>query len=183
MLKIGGIRVLVTLIAAVAVLGACQQATPEEKVASLRAYYSANANGFVVEEVPVVAETVEGEETLAADGEGEADAEDAEVGEEMAAEPIPVTQKVYLDFIVQHDASEKLPGITVDITMVDAQETEKHRWLHWVDTSNLAKATQIQLTYVIEDSDYVEGDMFSVEVRTPVPAAERGDYREFSVGG
>ncbi len=90
-----------------------------------------------------------------------------------------VSQNAHLDLIVQHDADEMLPGITVEISMVDSAQQEKGRWQLWVDTSGLRKANQLQLTHVLEDVPYVEGDGFAAEVRVPVPAAERGNYREF----
>jgi hypothetical protein len=159
----------------------CAPSDPLEEVLSTRARYSARLNGFYVTAEPAAVDPMmdEGEEMAA-----EPSAE-AEEGEEMAVEeiPAPMRQDVVLDIIVQHDSNTRLPGITLDIMMVDAAQQEKARWLHWVDTSNLAKANQLQFTHTLEDVPYVEGDGFAAEVRSPVPEAERGDYREFSVGG
>ncbi len=157
----------------VLVLAGCEAKSPEEKVASLRARYKAQMNGFVVQEEPVVMEVAE----VAADGPGAAP--------EAPAEPLEpvVRQKVLLDILVQHDSNERLPGVTLDISMVDAAKNEKGHWRLWVDTSKLQKATKTQLSHVLEDVDYVEGDGFSVEVRHPVPPAERGEYKEFAPAG
>lgn len=158
----------------VLVLAGCEAKSPEEKVASLRARYKAQMNGFVVQEEPVVVEVTE----VAAGAPG------AEAEEAATAPSAPVMrQKILLDILVHHDSNERLPGVTLDISMVDAAKNEKGHWLLWVDTSKLQKATKTQLSHVLEDVDYVEGDGFSVEVRHPVPAAERGEYKEFAPAG
>ena len=108
-----------------------------------------------------------------------AEAPEAEAAEEVVDEPALI-QNAHLDLIVQHDSNEMLPGVTVEIYMVDANEQEKGHWQLWVDTSTLRKANQLQLVHVIEDVPYVEGDGFAAEIRTPIPAAERGNYREFA---
>ena len=115
------------------------------------------------------------------EGEPEAEAATTDDAEELAEEPMPVeiVQNAHLDILVKHDSFEKLPGVTVDIVQVDGDLNEKGRWLLWVDTSNVERANPTQYSHVLEDIDYVEGDGFTVEVRHPVPEAERGDYREF----
>jgi len=149
--------------------------SPEERTAKLRSRYQARVNGFYVTAEPLVVEAMVEPEG----SEEEAAGEDAVEGEEAAEQEMVLSQNAHLDLIVQHDANEMLAGITVEIFMVDGAEQEKGRWQLWVDTSRLRKANQMQLTHVLEDVPYVEGDGFAAEVRIPIPAAERGDYREF----
>jgi hypothetical protein len=106
---------------------------------------------------------------------------DSAEGLEDGAEPIPVPTRrdAVLDVIVQHDAYEALAGLTLDITLVDDGRNEIGRWLRWVDTEGLPKANQRPYSIVLEDVAYQEGYGFHVEVRHPVPVAERGDYREY----
>lgn len=163
----------------------CAPKSPEEKIAELRSFYSARLNGFIVEEEPIVAEMewaadVEiQEEAPEAEPEVEADSE-LETDLEVAPEPLAVRQSVRLDILIQHRASERLPGITVEISMADAAGNEKGHWRVWFDTSDVEKATVTQFTHILEDVGYEEGDGFLVEVRHPVPEQERGEYREFA---
>ena len=155
----------------------CAQKSPEEKVAELRSYYSARLNGFILEEEPLVAE-VPDPDALA---EVEEDVEDV-LGEEAPTGPtgeVEVEQKVRLDILIQHRSEERLPGITVDISMVDPDQVEKNHWRVWFDTSEVPKATVTQFTHILEDVGYEEGDGFFLEVRHPIPVEERGEYREF----
>ncbi len=155
-------------------LTACAPKSPEEKVAQLRTYYKARLIGFIVEAEPVLEEPAEEpmEGTEGEPGEGEA--------MESAETTVPIRQNVTLDILLQHDSPEKLPGITLDIEMVDSNKERKNAWKLWVDTSELPKATGIQFVHVLENLDYEEGDGFSVEVTSPVPPEERAQYREFS---
>lgn len=158
-------------------LAACGAKSPEERVAQIRSLYKARLNGFIVREEPVegVEEVVETE--ISAD---EQAAEEVEVEALESLEAVPVVQKVLLDILVQHDSNERLPGVTVDISMVDGQGNEKGHWLLWLETADIAKATPTQFTHVLEDVGYVEGDGFFVEVRQPIPESEYPDYKEFS---
>lgn len=163
---------------------ACAPKSHEERVAGLRSYYKAKVIGFIVKAQPapeMPAEPMDAEEGFAAAAEEAAAAEFAE-GEELAAEEqeVPVKQDVAIDILLQHDSPEKLPGITLDIEMVDSNKQTKNSWRVWVETAKLPKATGTQFTHLLEDVDYVEGDGFSVEVRSPVPPEERGEYREFA---
>jgi hypothetical protein len=164
------------LLIGVTALG-CAQKSPEEKVAELRSYYSARLNGFILEEEPLVAE-VPDPDALAEVEEGveEALAEAAPTGPMGQVE---VEQKVRLDILIQHRSDQRLPGITVDISMVDPDQVEKNHWRVWFDTSEVPKATVTQFTHILEDVGYEEGDGFFLEVRHPIPVEERGEYREF----
>ena len=98
----------------------------------------------------------------------------------LLASDIELAQMIRLDVLIQHRSEERLPGITVDISMIDSSQAEKGHWRVWFDTSDVTKATVTQFTHVLEDVGYEEGDGFFLEVRHPVPVEERGEYREFS---
>ena len=173
--------VLVLMFLAVVSVWGCKQATPEEKVAKTRARYEARLNSFFVRDVPVAGQ--EESEPMADDMEAEAEGGEEPVEGDPSEESMmaPETlQEVTLDIIVQHDAATALPGITLDITLVDAQQNVKGSWRLWVETEGLPKANQKPITHVLTDVGYEEGDGWNVEVRRPIPVEERGDYREFS---
>jgi hypothetical protein len=149
---------------------ACAPKSPEDKIADIRALYSARLNGFIIEEEPIVVPDVEVVEV--------GDAEAAE--EALVVEPTPVRQIIRLDLLIQHDSYELLPGVTVDISMVDSAEQEKGHWRAWFDTSEVVKANVTQFTHILEDMAYEEGDGFFAEIRNPIPVEERSEYREFA---
>ncbi len=172
-------RVVALVAVALIILGGCASKSPLEQLEENRSRYSAEVNGFFVQETPVVAEV-----DPMAEGDGEATEAEEEAGDgtdEMDAEPpaVEVVQNVHLDLIVKHDSFEQLAGVTVDIVQVDSNENEKGHWRLWVDTANVPRANPTQYSHVIEDVDYVDGDGFFVEVRQPIAEADRGDYREF----
>ena len=190
-------RSIALLVPVVLLLAGCAEPTHEERVAEIRSKYEATLNGFVVEQEPVEeAETdAEGEATSAEAGaegaagqsdatEGEATADDTsgEAAGEPADEAMPLQQDVLLDIVVRHDSAEKLPGITVDITMADG-ERELETWRVWFDTSDLEKGPGIQYTHTLENVDYEPGYGFSAEIRHPVPPEDRGLYQEFAPTG
>lgn len=107
---------------------------------------------------------------------GESMAEGAETGMEPAP---PVRQNVLLDIVIRHDSPEKLPGITVDVSMADG-EREIQTWRVYFDTSHLEKGPGVQYSHTLEDVDYQPGYGFSAEIRSPVPPEERHLYKEFS---
>jgi hypothetical protein len=161
----------------IAVLG-CAEKSPEEKVAELRSYYTAELNSFIVDEKPMIPEmpelpAEEGEEPVVEEAEPE-----VESAEPMAE--TEVSQKIQLDILIKHRSDERLPGITVDIGMLTPDEVEKGHWRVWFDTSDIVEATVTPFTHILEDVGYEEGDMFFAEIRHPVPVEEQGDYREFS---
>ncbi len=97
-------------------------------------------------------------------------------------DPASGRQEILLDVLVQWDGREPLPGLTLDLTMADAAGREKGARKLWVDTAGLDRGPGRQLTLTVDDLPYQAGDGFFVEVRVPIPPAERGDYREFSGG-
>jgi len=149
-------------------LTACGPSSPAEKTAQKRSLYKARLNGFVVEEEPIIEAPI---------GEIDAPAE-----EEADFEPVAISQRVLLDILIQHDSNEKLPGVTVDISMAAADGQEKDHWRVWFDTSDIEKANVTQFTHILEDVSYEEGDGFFVEVRQAIPEEERSEYKEFAAG-
>jgi hypothetical protein len=112
----------------------CSAKSPEEKVAQVRSLYKARLNGFIVREEPAgeVEEFVETE--ISADEPAAEEVAAEEMAEEEGLEtlePVPVIQKVMLDILIQHDSDEKLPGVTVDISMVDGQGNDKGYYGRW----------------------------------------------------
>ena len=85
-----------------------------------------------------------------------------------------------LDILITNKNDDKLPGLTVDVSQVDAAKQPKGHWRIWVDTSQVGRGPGTQVSHVLKGVDYEEGDGFQVEVRGTVPAAEQGEYREFA---
>lgn len=164
-----------------AVLPACGSKSPEERVTQIREFYSAEINGMIIEEEPV--EPAMPMEVTAAEG-GEPAVDEPEVVVEAdefeQLEPVEVRQIVLLDLLIKHRSAERLDGVTVDISMVDANEVEKGHWRVWFDTASIPKANPTQFSHELVDVGYVEGDGFFAEVRHPVPVEERGEYLEYS---
>jgi hypothetical protein len=107
-------------------------------------------------------------------------AEPAMEGEEVVEE-MPMRQDVMLDVVLyKQSGDERLPGLTLDVYQVDAEEKDKASYRIWVDTSRLNKGSRQAVSYVLEDVDFEEGDKFFVEVRPNVPPEVRGQYQEFA---
>lgn len=181
--KLSTVRTVLCSCAVMLLLAACG-GSPEDKVARLRGMYSARLNGFIVQQ-PAAEPEAMGEEMAEASATGEAAAmaEEAVEGDAEMAEEVempPANPDILLDILIQHDSPELLPGVTVDISLADGTGNEKASWKVYFDTSTVKKANVTQYTHVLEDVPYVEGDGFFAEVRHPVPAEERGQYRELS---
>jgi len=168
---VGRARAIAVIAGALTLIVGCAEQSPEDKIAALRSYYQAEFNGFLVSQTPV--------EPDAADAVA---VEEGEASEPEIATEVELRTVLLLDLLVQHSSPERLPGITVDVSMVDSQEREKEHWRVWVETADLAKATHKQVSHEVEVDNYEEGDGFWAEVRHPIPAAERSEYREFSAG-
>lgn len=179
------------LAAAVALgLAACEPLPPEEQVAELRGDYTAELNSFNVRETPMVEESgmEVGDETEMTDldtadeagAAAEPAIEPAIEGEEVVEE-MPMRQDVMLDIVLyKQSGDERLPGLTLDVSQVDAEENDKASYRIWVDTSRLNKGSRRAVSYVLEDVDFEEGDKFAVEVRPNVPPEVRDQYQEFA---
>lgn len=183
--------------AGVALWISCAPRDPMERIAEARAGYRAELTGFYAKQVELApepedvllleegaaAEEATAEQEVAAEEATDTAEEEAAAAEgEAEAIEVPTRTDVVLDVLVARDGNTELPGLTLDITLVDAGEREKGHWLWWVETAGMPKGDQRQFPHVLEDVDYVEGDGLHVEVRDPVPASERGDYREFREG-
>jgi hypothetical protein len=95
-------------------------------------------------------------------------------------DPATGRQEIVLDVLVRFDGSEPLPGLTLDLSMADPARREKAHRRVWIEVAGIQKGPGSQLTVTLDDLPYQSGDGFFVEVRTPVPAAERSEYREFA---
>ena len=160
---------------------ACSPGSPEARVERARSQYQAELRAFRVDEVPTVEDT-EVEDTEGQDMEGEdAEDEDTEGGEDPAElASVPKSTSVLLNLLVMSQSSEALPGLTLDVLHVDAAENEKGRYRVWIETESLLKGSSIQVSKRIEEvSDFAADDKFAVEIRSSVPEAERGLYKEF----
>lgn len=190
-------------------LAGCQSETFEERVTRLRQGYTISSSSFVVKQTPPPVAPGVAEGDAATEGEPAAEGEAAApAGEGMAAEEgapeaaaaaapageaaegedgilvedlIPVKQDVLLDLVVRNDnVRGSLPGLTLDVTQVDAAGNEKAHWRAWIDTSGIERGPGEQLTHELEDVEFAEGDTFQVEVRGSIPPEERADYRELT---
>ena len=156
----------------VLVMACGPELTSEEKVEAQRAEYTAELTSWTVTQDPTVGDSADEEE---ADAEAERVA-DLETPEDAAT---PVSTEVLLDIFVFTDGEGSLPGLTVDLTQVDAEMAEKARRTLWIDTSSVRKGSGVQISHLLSDVDYAPGDMFHVEIRASVPPQERSAYREF----
>jgi hypothetical protein len=93
-------------------------------------------------------------------------------------DPARSLPRILLDVTVRGDARPPLTGLTLDVSIADAAGREKERRHVFVDTSAVGPGGE-QMTLTLDDVDYAPGDGFWVEVRGPVPPAERALYREF----
>jgi hypothetical protein len=175
------ILALTTLCLAAVLALACtsEPEDPAERVSEIRSRYSARLNGLVVHQVPQPPVGSPAEPPVEVPGEAaEPVADDQAEGVEVLP-PVPVAQAVTLDILVSKDGRDTLPSLTLDITQVDVQEEAKASWKAYLDVADVQRGPGTQISYRLEDVEYEEGDGFHVEVRHPVPAAERGEYREF----
>jgi len=95
-------------------------------------------------------------------------------------DPATGKQEIVLDVLVQFDGQKALDGVTVDLSVADAAGREKATRRLWVETQGLGKGPGKQVTLTLTDLPYQAGDGFFVEVRAPIPAAQRSEYREFA---
>lgn len=96
-------------------------------------------------------------------------------------EPGRAKPQVVLDVLVSGGSKPPLPGLTLDVSMAGADGKEKLVRRVWVETATVGAGGE-QKTVTLDDVDYQPGDGFWVEVRQAIPAAERGEYREFAGG-
>jgi len=95
-------------------------------------------------------------------------------------DPASGQQQILLDLLLERDGvGEPIPGITLDVSMADAQGVEKAHRRVWVEAAGLGPGG-LQTAITLEGLPFEPGDGFYVEVRSPVPEAERTEYREFA---
>lgn len=183
--RVSSIAVVLTLCLTSPLLVACQEPTPEERVARARSRYEASLNGFVVKQQPVSGSEVPAGDSAPEGGDvaSQEDMSDVDGSGETTEAPIELSQDVLLDIVIRHDSFDKLDGITVDITMAEG-ERELQVWRAWFDTTGIEKGPGVQFSHTLENVDYLPGYGFSAEIRYPVPPEERSEYREFAeLGG
>lgn len=186
----GALSALGVLLLAAGLLGACGPSDPTAEIEDARSRYSAEVVSFSVDQRPETppveppAAVAEGEIDAAA-GETAEGAEAAATGADAAesVEPVDVRQDVLLDIVLRFDGQDPLPGLTLDVTHAGADGQEKGTYRAYIDTSEVHRGPPAQLVHRLEDVPYEEGDGFHAEVRSPVPAAERDQYRELSEPG
>ena len=87
----------------------------------------------------------------------------------------PARQEILLDILVRRDGRDSLDGLALDLSVAGSGGAEGPALgRHLRD-----RQSRVQVTATVADLDYQPGDGFHVEVRHPIPVAERGDYREF----
>ena len=155
---------------ALLVVGCGPRLTPLEELELLRSQYAAELKSMSVLQDPDSGDASEGEQE---------DSLEAPAGLDL--DQPPVRTDILLDILVSTTAQEYLAGVTIDLEHVDGERNVKSaRRTLWVDTSTLVRGGGTQVTHVLEDVDYEPGDGFAVEIRNPVPEAERAEYREYS---
>ncbi|MCP4662075.1 MAG: hypothetical protein GY856_42270 [bacterium] len=175
-----------SLFATLLVAWGCAEKSPMEKIAETRAQYTVQLNAWLPQEPEVEpVETVEGGELEGAEAEGgeaemaeEASATEEEMTEE-AVEPEPRITDILFDVILYFNGNESLPGITLDITHAGADEQQKGSYRYWADTADMLKGNPRQFNFVLQIPEFETGDIFSMELRQPIPEAEIGEYGEF----
>lgn len=187
----GACAALGVLFLAAGVLGACGPSDPTAEIEDARSRYSAQVVSFSVDQRPETPPVeppaaVTGGEVDAAAGEAAEDTgepADPEAATAEPTEPVAVRQDVLLDIVLRFNGHDPLDGLTLDITHADADDQAKGTYRAYIDTSDVHRGPPVQIVHRLEDVPYVEGDGFHAEVRSPVPAAERDQYREFSETG
>lgn len=164
----GGFAIAALSILLAALSTGCPQLTPEQELEALRSEYTAEVQNFY---------PVESEPEVLVPEEGEALEVDENAPIELSQPEPPV---ILVDVLVSTVAREKLDGITIDVSHGDSQGNEKELRRLWIDTSNIERGSGAQMTLRLEGLDYVEGDGFHVQVRSPIPEQDRSEYREFS---
>ncbi len=177
-----------SLFAALLVAWGCAEKTPMEKIVETRAQYTVQLNTWLPQEPEIEpVDPVEGElEGAEAEG-GEAEVTEeaaeesaAEETAEEAVEPEPQPTDILFDVILYFKGEESLPGITLDIILAGPDEQEKATYRYWADTADMLKGSPLQFNFVLRVPEFEPGDVFSMEVRWPIPEAELVEYGEFA---
>lgn len=177
-------------------LVACTPSSPEEKVAATRTQYMVTLNAFFPQEPPVeetmpelldAGDEEEGAsidlvamEPVDGDTEGVDGDADSMAVDENVVDSGPKTVGILLDLVVRFDGTDPLDGLTLDISQADPFEKEKATFRHYIELGSMVKSETKQVSFVLEDVDYVDGDLFSVNLREVVAPGDRAEYREFA---
>jgi len=171
---------------------ACQTQTPEQMVNELRGQYSVQSTSFLPQQQlsdasEADAAMQEGEEPDSAVTEPAASADDETasiedtVDEEGFAVAEPQPMSILFDVVLSFDGHKPLPGLTLDIVHKDPFDKIKDTRRHFIETANLVKGDVLQQDFVLEDFNFEEGDQFTIEIRSPIPAEEQGEYHEYAL--
>lgn len=172
---------------------ACQAQTPEQIVNEARSQYNVQITGSLpqqpVSDASEADEALqEGEDTDSADADQPAspDSDEASIEDTVDEEgcALPEEQQpvpVLFDVIVSFDGRKPLPGVTVDIEHKDPFDKVKGTYRQFIETPNMAKDDVLLKDFVLEDVSYEPGDLFILEIRSPIPPEEQSEYREFAL--
>jgi hypothetical protein len=169
-------------------LVACGPSSPAEEVAKARRQYTVKFNTWILQKnAPVAVDTMDVDPSEGADDGSEGEGGDtpggnlADLSDEIAELDLaPQPASILFDLLVRFDGPEPLPGITLEVTHADPFEKEKEVRLHFIETASFTGAEKIQqVSFVLDDFAYEDGDLFSVDYREVVPEADRAGYREF----
>lgn len=172
--------------------GGCMETDPDDEALAGRALYSVSLLSYTVDGHSVaLMESPDPAEAGAAASSSMAGAEAAAVASEEAAEGEegmppdqgPRNTGVLLDLLVRFRGETPLPGITVDVDLVDAGGTIKETYHEWVETRGFQSGDERQVELRLEADEFEDGDQFSVEWEAFVPPEDRGEYREFAEAG
>ncbi|MEM8931812.1 MAG: hypothetical protein AAGE94_11600 [Acidobacteriota bacterium] len=173
----------------------CQPKSPEQQVADARSRYVVELQSFFakVDETEAADPAADAMDAEAGEA-GEADpaAEAAEVadgeaaegeatdGEAEVVEPEPQPTTIFFDLMVFLDGPTALPGLTVEITRLGLDGAEKDVWLRYVELPKMIKGETQQVSFEEDVMDFADGEGFSVNLQSVVPAERQGEYREFA---
>jgi len=159
---------------------------PADRIEMVRALYSAEVTGFVVERPagagqPAAPASTPAESAPPVDSAAQPETAPSPTGDEssLVAPPAAVAD-VRLDLRLSHSPGDELSGLTLEVGLLDTAGAEKEHYRIWVDAAGMASGEK-RVSNRLEDVPYVEGDRFVASVRSPVPAAERSLYKEFPV--
>jgi len=89
---------------------------------------------------------------------------------------------ILVDVLLRNDGQGSLSTITLDFTMENGAGVEKAHRRVTVDCAGVGPGGS-QISVTLKGLPYESGDRFWVEVRSTVPASDRGEYPEFAATG
>lgn len=186
----GSLKLPVALLVFCGLMTACTPQDPVERVTEIRGQYRIELNAWLPQNVDGGSD--EGEAGLDSETEFGSEvgiATDLENGDEgtetddgadgLDDEGMSASTDILFDLVVYLGGKEALPGVTIDVIHADPFKKEKLVFKEWLDTNGMVKGETRQVSFVTSIDDFVDGDVFSVVVRSIVPPSELGDYREY----